>query len=57
MSVNTLRASRDKAVVVFTEFTRLYKQYPSALYCFFEGEDGKWVHLNECRYIKWKVDH
>ena len=45
MSVNTLRASRDKAVVVFTELTRLYKQYPSALYCFFEGEDGKYYGI------------
>ena len=45
MSVNTLRASRDKAVVVFTQFTRLYKQYPSALYCFFEGEDGKYYGI------------
>lgn len=42
MSVNTLRQSRDKAVVVFMEFTRLYKQDPSALYCFFEGEDSKY---------------
>ena len=45
MSVKTLRASRDKAVVVFTELTRLYKQYPSALYCFFEGEDGKYYGI------------
>ncbi|UNU26996.1 DUF4435 domain-containing protein [Microcoleus vaginatus] len=42
MSVTTLRESRDKAVVVFVEFTRLYKQDPSALYCFFEGEDSKY---------------
>lgn len=45
MSVNTLRASRDKPVVVFTELTRYYKQYPSALYCFFEGEDGKYYGI------------
>ena len=45
MSVNTLRASRDKAVVVFTELTRLYKQYPSALYRFFEGEDSKYYGI------------
>lgn len=45
MSVDSLRASRDKAVVVFTKFTRLYKQYPSALYCFFEGEDSKYYGI------------
>ncbi|MEG3896704.1 MULTISPECIES: DUF4435 domain-containing protein [unclassified Microcoleus] len=45
MSVNTLRASRDKAVVIFTELTRLYKQYPFALYCFFEGEDSKYYGI------------
>lgn len=45
MSVNNLRSSRDKAVVVFTEFTRSYKQYPSALYCFFEGEDSKYYGI------------
>jgi hypothetical protein len=42
MSVITLRESRKKAVVVFTEFTRLYKMYSSAFYCFFEGEDSKY---------------
>lgn len=41
-SVKTLRESRGKAQPVFMEFTRLYKQYPSALYCFFEGEDSKY---------------
>ncbi|HEY9798873.1 DUF4435 domain-containing protein [Anabaena azotica] len=45
MSVDNLRASREKAVVVFTEFTRLYKQYPSALYCFFEEEDSKYYGI------------
>ncbi|MEH2091166.1 DUF4435 domain-containing protein [Nostoc sp.] len=45
MSVDNLRASRGKAVVVFTEFTRLYKQYDSALYCFFEGEDSKYYGI------------
>lgn len=45
MSVNNLRASRDKAVVVFVEFTRLYKKYESALYCFFEGEDSKYYGI------------
>ncbi len=39
MSVDKLRESRSKAVVAFTEFTRQYKEYQSALYCFFEGED------------------
>jgi hypothetical protein len=42
MSVNTLRESRGKAQAVFMKFTRLYKQDPSALYCFFEGEDSKY---------------
>jgi hypothetical protein len=51
-SVNTLRASRDKAVVVFMEFTRLYKQYPSALYCFFEGEDSKYYGVRIKNIIK-----
>ena len=41
-SVKTLRESRGKAQAVFMEFTRLYKQDPSALYCFFEGEDSKY---------------
>ncbi len=45
MSVDKLRASRDQAVIVFTEFTRLYKQYESALYCFFEGEDSKYYGI------------
>jgi hypothetical protein len=45
MSVDKLRASRGKAVTVFVEFTRLYKQYESALYCFFEGEDSKYYGI------------
>ncbi|MEG4321553.1 MULTISPECIES: DUF4435 domain-containing protein [unclassified Microcoleus] len=45
MSVDKLRASRNKAVTVFVEFTRLYKQYESALYCFFEGEDSKYYGI------------
>lgn len=45
MSVDSLRASRDKATVVFMEFTRLYKQDPSALYCFFEGEDSQYYGI------------
>jgi hypothetical protein len=42
MLVDKLRDSRSKAVAVFVEFTRLYKQYESALYCFFEGEDSRY---------------
>jgi Protein of unknown function (DUF4435) len=45
MSVDKLRASRSKAVAVFVEFTRLYKQYESALYCFFEGEDSRYYGI------------
>ncbi len=45
MSVDNLRASRSKAVAVFVEFTRLYKQYESALYCFFEGEDSQYYGI------------
>jgi hypothetical protein len=45
MSVDKLRSSRDKATVVFVEFTRLYKQYESALFCFFEGEDSKYYGI------------
>ena len=41
-SVKTLRESRGKAQAVFMKFTRLYKQDPSALYCFFEGENSKY---------------
>jgi len=56
MSVNTLRASRDKAVVVFTQFTRLYKRDPSALYCFFEGEDSKYYGIRIKNIIRPKKD-
>lgn len=46
MSVDKLRASRGKAVAVFTEFTRLYKKHAeSALYCFFEGQDSKYYGI------------
>ncbi|NEQ69399.1 MAG: DUF4435 domain-containing protein, partial [Symploca sp. SIO2D2] len=45
MSVDNLRASRGKAKTVFMEFTRLYKQYESALYCFFEGEDSQYYGI------------
>jgi hypothetical protein len=45
MPVDNLRTSRGKAVAVFVEFTRLYKQYESALYCFFEGEDSKYYGI------------
>jgi hypothetical protein len=45
MSVDNLRASRDKAVAVFTEFTRLYKINKSALFCFFEGEDSQYYGI------------
>jgi hypothetical protein len=55
-SVKTLRESRDKAVVVFVEFTRLYKQYPSALYCFFEGEDSKYYGVRIKNIIKPEKD-
>jgi hypothetical protein len=41
MSVAKLRDDRNRPAVVFTEFTRQYKQDESALYCFFEGEDDK----------------
>lgn len=45
MSVDKLRDSRGKAVAVFVEFTRLYKRYESALYCFFEGEDSRYYGI------------
>ncbi|MFQ4137432.1 DUF4435 domain-containing protein [Nodosilinea sp. PGN35] len=45
MSVDKLRNSRGKAVAVFVEFTRLYKQYETAFYCFFEGEDSKYYGI------------
>jgi len=45
MLVDNLRTSRTKAVAVFTEFTRLYKQNESALYCFFEGEDSQYYGI------------
>jgi hypothetical protein len=45
MSVSILRASRGKAAAKFVEFTRLYKQHGSALYCFFEGEDSKYYGI------------
>ncbi len=45
MSLDNLRASRNRPVAVFTEFTRFYKQYESALYCFFEGEDSKYYSI------------
>jgi len=51
-SANTLRESRDNAVVVFMQFTRLYKQDPSALYCFFEGEDSKYYGVRIKNIIK-----
>jgi Protein of unknown function (DUF4435) len=45
MSVDNLRASRNRSAAVFTEFTRLYKQNESALFCFFEGEDSKYYTI------------
>jgi hypothetical protein len=45
MSVDNLRASRNRPAAVFTEFTRLYKQNESALFCFFEGEDSKYYTI------------
>jgi hypothetical protein len=45
MSVSTLRESRTKAQAVFVKFTRLYKEQPSALYCFFEGDDSKYYGI------------
>lgn len=57
MSVDSLRASRNKATVVFTEFTRLYKQNPSALYCFFEGEDSKYYGIRIKTIAKPKQSH
>jgi hypothetical protein len=51
-SVEILRASRRKAQAVFMEFTRLYKQDPSALYCFFEGEDSKYYGVRIKNIIK-----
>ncbi|BAY07417.1 DUF4435 domain-containing protein [Calothrix sp. NIES-2098] len=45
MSVDKLRESRRRPAAVFMEFTRQYKQYESALYCFFEGEDSKYYGI------------
>ena len=56
MSVNKLRDSRGKAVAIFVEFTRLYKQYESALYCFFEGEDSKYYGIRIKNITKPKKD-
>ncbi|MEM9216441.1 MAG: DUF4435 domain-containing protein [Cyanobacteria bacterium P01_F01_bin.150] len=42
MSVEDLRASRDKAAVKFMEFTRLYRKNPDALFCCFEGKDAEY---------------
>lgn len=56
MSVEKLRASRAKAVAIFVEFTRLYKQYESVLYCFFEGEDSKYYGIRIKNITKSKKD-
>jgi len=56
MSVEKLRASRGKAVAIFVEFTRLYKQYESVLYCFFEGEDSKYYGIRIKNITKSKKD-
>lgn len=56
MSVEKLRASRGKAVAIFVEFTRLYKQYESALYGFFEGEDSKYYGIRIKNITKSKKD-
>jgi|NOAtaT_7_FD_contig_121_321142_length_2860_multi_2_in_0_out_0_3 hypothetical protein len=45
MSVENLRNSRNNPVAIFTQFTRLYKEYELALYCFFEGEDSKYFGI------------
>jgi hypothetical protein len=45
MSVESLRISRSNYATKFTEFTRLYKEYELALYCFFEGEDSKYFGI------------
>ena len=45
MSVESLRKARRSHVVAFAEFTRYYKSYPLALYCFFEGEDSKYYGI------------
>ncbi|BAZ17824.1 hypothetical protein NIES4071_97040 [Calothrix sp. NIES-4071] len=45
MSVESLRASRNRAVAVFVQFSRLYKEFESALYCFFEGDDSKYYGI------------
>ncbi|HLO87689.1 MAG TPA: DUF4435 domain-containing protein [Nostocaceae cyanobacterium] len=45
MSVNQLREARRRPAAVFMEFTRQYKQYESALYCFFENEDSKYYGI------------
>ncbi|MEL6462272.1 MAG: DUF4435 domain-containing protein, partial [Cyanobacteria bacterium J06621_15] len=57
MKVNTLKESRDKAVAVFTKFTRLYKQNPSALFCFFEGEDSKYYGVRIDNIARPKKDY
>ncbi|WP_413171123.1 DUF4435 domain-containing protein [Anabaena azotica] len=45
MSVAKLRESRNRPASVFMQFTRQYKEYESALYCFFEGEDDKYYGI------------
>ncbi|TVQ12678.1 MAG: DUF4435 domain-containing protein [Leptolyngbya sp. DLM2.Bin27] len=45
MSVENLRKARRSHVVAYTEFTRYYKSFPFALYCFFEGEDSKYYGI------------
>lgn len=56
MLVDALRASRSKSAAVFVEFTRLYKKYPSALYCFFEGEDDKYYGIRIQTIVKPEKD-
>ncbi|MBD2296274.1 DUF4435 domain-containing protein [Anabaena sphaerica FACHB-251] len=45
MSVDKLREARRTPASVFMQFTRQYKEYESALYCFFEGEDDKYYGI------------
>lgn len=51
LSLDEMRKSRELAVVAYKKFTEDYSLHKSCLFCFYEGEDGKYYDLRIRKYF------
>lgn len=56
MDLQGLREARSKGVVAYTRFCLDIRRHTENLYCFFEGEDGKYYNERILTYTNYKYD-